>query len=77
MHSAKVRLGETPVTRIGLGTNRLRQSDENVALIQKAVAAGVEMIDTAHSYAGGESEATIGATRASLSFRSLAISTRR
>jgi pyridoxine 4-dehydrogenase len=67
MHSAKVTLGETPVTRIGLGTNRLRQSDENVDLIQKAVAAGVEMIDTAHSYAGGESEATIGAALGSSS----------
>jgi pyridoxine 4-dehydrogenase len=67
MHSAKVTLGETPVTRIGLGTNRLRQTDENVALIQQAVAAGVEMIDTAHSYAGGESEATIGAALASSS----------
>jgi pyridoxine 4-dehydrogenase len=57
----KVTLGDTPVTRIGLGTNRLRQTDENIAFIQKAVAAGVELIDTAHSYAGGESEATIGA----------------
>jgi pyridoxine 4-dehydrogenase len=56
-----VMLGDTPVTRIGLGTNRLRNTDENVAFIEEAVAAGVELIDSAHSYADGESEATIGA----------------
>lgn len=46
--------------RIGLGTNRLTRTPEHVALIKSAVAAGVQMIDTAHSYAGGESEDTIG-----------------
>jgi pyridoxine 4-dehydrogenase len=53
-------LGATELGRIGLGTNRLRNRPENVALLQEAVAAGVGMIDTAHSYTGGESEATIG-----------------
>jgi aryl-alcohol dehydrogenase-like predicted oxidoreductase len=57
-----LRLGDTEVTRIGLGTNRLRHTRENVAFIQEAVAAGVDVIDTAHTYAGGESEQTIGAT---------------
>ncbi len=47
--------------RIGLGTNRLTNTPENVAFIREAVAVGVEMIDTAHLYTGGESEATIGA----------------
>ncbi|HKG35838.1 MAG TPA: aldo/keto reductase [Solirubrobacterales bacterium] len=61
MANAKVSLGETPVARIGLGTNRLADTPENVAFIREAVAAGVGMIDTAHVYAGGESEATIGA----------------
>ena len=55
-----VRLGDVELTRIGLGTNRLTRGREHVALIREAVAAGVHMIDTAHTYAGGESEETIG-----------------
>jgi pyridoxine 4-dehydrogenase len=54
------RLGDIELTRIGLGTNRLRNTPENVAFIREAVAAGVNLVDTAHSYTGGESEATIG-----------------
>jgi pyridoxine 4-dehydrogenase len=57
---ATLRLGETPLTRIGLGTNRLRNTPENVAFVRDAVAAGIGLIDTAHTYAGGESEQTIG-----------------
>jgi pyridoxine 4-dehydrogenase len=49
------------VNRVGLGTNRLRNTAENVAFVKEAVAAGVSHIDTAHTYTGGESEATIGA----------------
>ena len=56
----KLSLGATDLGRIGLGTNRLRNRPENVALLQEAIAAGVGMIDTAHSYTGGESEETIG-----------------
>ena len=48
-------------TRIGLGTNRLRNTPANVAFVKEAVAAGVRHIDTAHTYTGGESEETIGA----------------
>jgi len=55
------RLGDVELTRIGLGTNRLRNTPENVAFIWEAVGAGVNFVDTAHSYTGGESEATIGA----------------
>jgi aryl-alcohol dehydrogenase-like predicted oxidoreductase len=55
-----LRLGSTEVRRIGLGTNRLRDTDENVAFIRTAVDAGVQMIDTAHLYTAGESEKTIG-----------------
>lgn len=51
---------KTPMARIGLGTNRLRHTKENVAFIREAVQAGVQMIDTAHLYTKGESEATIG-----------------
>jgi pyridoxine 4-dehydrogenase len=43
-----------------LGTNRLTKTRENVALIRAVVAAGVQMIDTAHLYTGGQSEETIG-----------------
>lgn len=49
------------MARIGLGTNRLTKTRDNVALVQAAAAAGVQMIDTAHSYTGGQSEETIGA----------------
>ena len=57
---AFTRLGRTDVSRIGLGTNRLRDTDANVAFIRAAIDAGVQMIDTAHLYTGGESEKTIG-----------------
>jgi aryl-alcohol dehydrogenase-like predicted oxidoreductase len=53
--------GDRDVPRIGLGTNRLRRTPENVAFVREAVAAGVRMIDTAHLYTQGDSEATIGA----------------
>jgi pyridoxine 4-dehydrogenase len=54
-------LAEVDVPRIGLGTNRLSHTPEHVTFVQEAVAAGIRVIDTAHTYAGGESEATIGA----------------
>src|SRR6266511_6397599 len=57
----KLRLDDAEVHRIGLGTNRLRNTPENVAFVKEAVAAGVSHIDTAHTYTGGESEETIGA----------------
>jgi pyridoxine 4-dehydrogenase len=55
-----LRLGDTEVARIGLGTNRLTKTAENVASVKEAVAAGVNFIDTAHTYTGGQSEDTIG-----------------
>jgi aryl-alcohol dehydrogenase-like predicted oxidoreductase len=55
-----VKVGDVDVRRIGLGTNRLTHTGVNLALIKAAVAAGVQMIDTAYSYTGGESEQTIG-----------------
>jgi pyridoxine 4-dehydrogenase len=54
-----LRVGDIQVARMGLGTNRLRNKPENVALVKDA-AAGVGLVDTAHTYAGGESETTIG-----------------
>jgi pyridoxine 4-dehydrogenase len=59
--SATLQLGDTDVARIGLGTNRLANTPANVAFLKEAVAAGVGMIDTAHSYTSGGSEETIGA----------------
>lgn len=56
----RLTIGETTLTRIGLGTNRLTNTPQNVEFVREAVAAGVNMIDTAHIYTGGESEATIG-----------------
>jgi aryl-alcohol dehydrogenase-like predicted oxidoreductase len=55
-----MKLGDFDVARIGLGTNRLARTRDNVAFVKAAVAAGVQMIDTAHSYVGGQSEETIG-----------------
>jgi pyridoxine 4-dehydrogenase len=53
--------GDAEISRIGLGTNRLTNTQSNRAFIEEAVAAGVGMIDSAHLYTRGESEATIGA----------------
>jgi pyridoxine 4-dehydrogenase len=61
MDAPKLRLGDAEVPRIGLGTNRLTKMSEHVALVKDAVAAGLGHIDTAHAYARGESEETIGA----------------
>jgi pyridoxine 4-dehydrogenase len=62
---ATATLGETPLRRIGLGTNRLTNRPENVAFIRDAVATGIGLIDTAHTYTRGESEQTIGAALSS------------
>src|SRR6266496_2489844 len=59
--TAKLRFGDIEVQRIGLGTNRLRNTPANLAFLREAVAAGIGHIDTAHTYTGGESEETIGA----------------
>jgi len=55
-----MKLGDIDVARIGLGTNRLTRTPDNIAFLRAAVAAGVQMIDTAHSYTSGQSEETIG-----------------
>lgn len=53
--------GGTEVTRVGLGTNRLTDTPGHQAFLREAVSAGVNFIDTAHLYTGGDSELTIGA----------------
>jgi pyridoxine 4-dehydrogenase len=50
----------TEVARIGLGTNRLRSTPENLGFLRESVEAGLGLIDTAHVYAGGDSERAIG-----------------
>jgi len=59
--TAKLRFGDVEVQRIGLGSNRLRNTPANLAFLREAVAAGIGHIDTAHTYTAGESEETIGA----------------
>ncbi len=61
---SRITLGGRQVQRVGLGTNRLTDTDENRAFLEGAVEAGVEMIDTAHLYTDGDSETTIGNARA-------------
>jgi pyridoxine 4-dehydrogenase len=60
MDASTVRLGDTDVARIGLGTNRLTNTPEHAAFVRESVELGARMIDTAHTYTGGESEQTIG-----------------
>jgi pyridoxine 4-dehydrogenase len=55
---------EPGVTRIGLGTNRLTDTPGNRAFLEDARSAGVNFIDTAHLYTGGESERAIGSALA-------------
>lgn len=59
-----MKLGSTEITRIGLGTNRLTDTEQNRAFLSEAVGTGLNLIDTAHLYSSGESEATIGAALA-------------
>jgi aryl-alcohol dehydrogenase-like predicted oxidoreductase len=58
--TTRLRLGANTLTRIGLGTNRLTNTPENVEFVREAASTGVNMIDTAHTYKNGESEETIG-----------------
>lgn len=59
-----MKIGDREVKRVGLGTNRLENTPENRAFLQAALDAGLDHIDTAHLYASGESERTIGAALA-------------
>jgi pyridoxine 4-dehydrogenase len=59
--SREITFGGYRLTRIGLGTNRLTDTPEHRSFLKAAVDVGVNFIDTAHLYSGGESERTIGA----------------
>ncbi len=58
--SQTLTLAGTEVARIGVGTNRLTSTPENDVFLRQAVEAGIGVIDTAHVYAGGDSEHAIG-----------------
>src|SRR3954454_12628922 len=62
--TATIALAGAEVPRVGLGTNRLTPTDDNVAFLREAVDAGLRHVDTAHLYTGGGSEETIGAALA-------------
>jgi pyridoxine 4-dehydrogenase len=55
-----LRLAGIELPRIGLGTNRLAKTPEHVEFVRQAIAAGLRHIDSAHTYAGGQSEETLG-----------------
>jgi pyridoxine 4-dehydrogenase len=61
MAATTITLGDTTITRLGMGTNRLTNTGANVEFVRAAVDAGLQHIDTAHLYTAGESEATVGA----------------
>src|SRR5262245_48952426 len=62
-HAGTITLGgELAVNRLGLGTNRIADNDASRAVLRRAVALGVNFIDTAEMYR--QSEAVIGATLA-------------
>jgi pyridoxine 4-dehydrogenase len=57
-------IGDHQTARIGVGTNRLTDTQANRDFLVQAVEAGLTFIDTAHLYSGGDSERTIGAALA-------------
>ena len=59
-----MRIGDREIGRVGLGTNRLENTEEDRSFLRAAVEAGLTHIDTAHVYTSGESERTIGAALA-------------
>ena len=54
--------GDIVLNRIGLGTNRVTDSDTSRAVLVAAAGFGVNHIDTADIYTGGVSETVIGET---------------
>jgi len=58
--AGSVRLGDRTVHRLGLGTNRLIDTEPGRALLRRAVELDVNFIDTADVYQSNDSETTIG-----------------
>jgi pyridoxine 4-dehydrogenase len=57
-----VQLGDRAVYRLGLGTNRLTDTEQGHALLRRAIELDVNFIDTADVYQSNASETTIGNT---------------
>ena len=61
--SNTINIGEQlKVNRIGLGTNRITDTEQARAILRRAVELGVNFIDTADVYQDNASETTIGKT---------------
>ncbi len=60
--TGQVTLGNLTVHRLGLGTNRITDTDTARAVLLRAVELGINFIDTADLYQKGQSEETIGRT---------------
>ncbi len=50
------------VFRLGLGTNRITDSESAKTILREAVKKGINFIDTAAAYTNGQSEEMIGTT---------------
>jgi len=57
-----VRIGDRVLNRLGLGTNRVTDTEPTRALLRRAVELDVNFIDTADIYQSNASETTIGKT---------------
>jgi pyridoxine 4-dehydrogenase len=62
--AGQITLGSFTVNRIGLGTNRITDTEQAHAVLRKAVELGVNFIDTADIYQRNASEETISKTLA-------------
>jgi aryl-alcohol dehydrogenase-like predicted oxidoreductase len=60
--AGQITLGNLTVNRIGLGTNRVTDTDAARAVLRHAVELGINFIDTADLYQKGQSEETIAKT---------------
>ncbi len=60
--AGQIELGDLLVNRIGLGTNRITDSDAAHAVLLRAVEMGVNFVDTADVYQKGQSESMIAKT---------------
>jgi aryl-alcohol dehydrogenase-like predicted oxidoreductase len=62
--SEQITLGDLTVHRLGLGTNRITDTEAAHTVLQRAVELGINFIDTADLYQKGQSEETIAKTLA-------------
>ena len=60
-HAGSVRLGDRTVHRLGLGANRVTDTDPARAVLRRAVELGVNFVDTSDVYQFTASESTLGA----------------